>query len=523
MSTTPQQCAICGTHLAIPNFQPPPQQFSVGSDLLPANSTASTKEIIAKLLIDAQQLEDRIVRIETFLQTLREQQDVLETEISLHKALVAPISRMPPEILADIFTCCVEARWLDIPPTIARRSDIRLDKSPCRLSSICRRWRTIAHSTPKLWTCIALVLRPKHLKLDVVFVTAWLARSGGSPLSICLESDGAFKSDLHSLMEIFSSCAHRWQNIRMCLPAAATNRLSSVKGRLGILQWLFIVTQSEPSPLNTFSTAPNLRHLFYDEIVWPTSFIVSWSQLRSCVVARPCSAQTYFDILSLASNVDSFSLDFTSVDHNYSRRSIHLQSLRYLRFRADPTLNAAILFDVLDLPSLEHLQYTNLRPENTPCPYLPALLSRCSLKSLTFQAADTLYVAPDGRNDMLEILQQTPQLLELIVVYGGAYALSPEFLEYFFRGDVVPHLERLEMHIEPFQRGFDMLRFIEGLNLRISANSPSLKRVHLTLIVLEETREFAEVMARLSQLVKEKPSLSLRVSRMGRDQDLIIS
>lgn len=518
----PLQCAICGGPFTQPKFQLPQSPFSKiigGNDRLPSSQVTAAQEMISKWTLQIQQLGEQIIQIHRHVDTLRQQCHTLQSHLTLHKALIAPISRLPPEILAEIFLHCVEAKWLDIPPTISKRSDIRLDKSPCRLAGTCRRWRIIAHSTPRLWSCIALVLRPKHVKPDVEFTKIWLDRSVASPLSICLESDGAFKSDLQPLMELFASCCHRWRNVRVCLPSNMTRRLSSVKDHLMALQWLFIVTQNELLPLEMFSVAPQLRHLFFDETVSSPSFIVPWSQLQSCVMASSCSAQTYLDILSLTSNIENFSLDLSTATHNHPPRSVHLQSLRSLKFKAQRGLDAAVFLDALDLPSLCNLSYINLSPEYNPCPHLPSLLSRCALKSLTFQTHLT-FDAPDGRNDMLEILLQTPQLVDLNIINGGSGCLSHEFLASFVNGlpgsvDIIPLLETLTLHVNPYQRGFDMSLFIDGLESRMNMqNGVILKSVDITLIIYNENQELPIFLARLRQL--QNSGLDLHVSRMGR-------
>ncbi|KIM76288.1 hypothetical protein PILCRDRAFT_24370, partial [Piloderma croceum F 1598] len=61
-----------------------------------------------------------------------------------HTALVAPISCLPHEVLSEIFLCYNDS--------------FSSFRRPLRLGSVCSRWRTIALSTPRLWTSFVLTI-----------------------------------------------------------------------------------------------------------------------------------------------------------------------------------------------------------------------------------------------------------------------------------------------------------------------------------------------------------------------------
>ncbi|KAJ7739686.1 hypothetical protein DFH07DRAFT_892367, partial [Mycena maculata] len=62
-----------------------------------------------------------------------------------HKVFIAPIRRIPPELLAEVFMHSVdlEARAAHTHPNPIT--------PPLILGEICREWRAIALSTPRLW------------------------------------------------------------------------------------------------------------------------------------------------------------------------------------------------------------------------------------------------------------------------------------------------------------------------------------------------------------------------------------
>ncbi|KZV61712.1 hypothetical protein PENSPDRAFT_592456, partial [Peniophora sp. CONT] len=83
------------------------------------------------------------------VQLLRQDSNALremlrETNAQLNA--LAPIGRLPPEILGTIFTLVAKAE----PPQYASKS-IKGDLGWVRLSHICRAWRDLCIDTPSLW------------------------------------------------------------------------------------------------------------------------------------------------------------------------------------------------------------------------------------------------------------------------------------------------------------------------------------------------------------------------------------
>ncbi|KAF8210538.1 hypothetical protein K438DRAFT_1570541, partial [Mycena galopus ATCC 62051] len=90
---------------------------------------------------------------ETHLEIARKECELadLRRRASYHHALIAPIQRVPPEILAEIFLTLTasEEEGND------RRKGYRKE-APLLLCEISRKWRAIALSTPRLWNSISL-------------------------------------------------------------------------------------------------------------------------------------------------------------------------------------------------------------------------------------------------------------------------------------------------------------------------------------------------------------------------------
>ncbi|KAI6116251.1 hypothetical protein F5141DRAFT_1212859 [Pisolithus sp. B1] len=97
-----------------------------------------------------------------------------------HKALTSPIRRIPPEVLGEIFYRC-----LPTAPYVTPR-DV---ESPMVLTQVCRHWRAVAMSTPRLWTSITL-----HVDLATdegyrSMCEAWLGRAKSLPLAMRVLND----------------------------------------------------------------------------------------------------------------------------------------------------------------------------------------------------------------------------------------------------------------------------------------------------------------------------------------------
>ncbi|KAJ3519546.1 hypothetical protein NMY22_g13150 [Coprinellus aureogranulatus] len=82
------------------------------------------------------------------LATLQAQQERHHTFVREHTALLSPIRRVPNEILSLIFLACIEDTWSDqrAPSCISPLNPSNV------ISHVSRQWRTLALSTPRLWS-----------------------------------------------------------------------------------------------------------------------------------------------------------------------------------------------------------------------------------------------------------------------------------------------------------------------------------------------------------------------------------
>ncbi|KAJ7437660.1 hypothetical protein B0H11DRAFT_1634014, partial [Mycena galericulata] len=83
--------------------------------------------------------------------------------------------KLPFEMMAEIFSHF-------LPPYPLRSRPGLL--SPTLLTQVCRQWRDIAISSPRLWVSLQLHLVREFLPQQLNLLRTWLTRSGACPLSL---------------------------------------------------------------------------------------------------------------------------------------------------------------------------------------------------------------------------------------------------------------------------------------------------------------------------------------------------
>ncbi|KAJ7764258.1 hypothetical protein B0H16DRAFT_1799654 [Mycena metata] len=135
---------------------------------------------VAKSFLKLSRLEDTISKVSLVLSELRAQQQHRTESLAPLKCALAPIRRIPPEILGEIFRLCdrmeVEDRFseTDIADPAA---------APLILGHVCSFWRTVSQNTPQLWDRVCLrsnVITPHTLQ----FIRTLFGRSRSLPLNV---------------------------------------------------------------------------------------------------------------------------------------------------------------------------------------------------------------------------------------------------------------------------------------------------------------------------------------------------
>ncbi|KAF8196911.1 hypothetical protein K438DRAFT_1585647, partial [Mycena galopus ATCC 62051] len=129
-------CVDCGkTHPPRAALAPSPFHSIVSQEGIPASSEAAAIRDFAR------EIDAEITKREHTIDRLLCEVEELRRRSEQHKAFIAPIRRVPPEIIAKIFLQLTAAQM--IRPV--------LHQAPLIFGEVSRHWRAIALSTPQLW------------------------------------------------------------------------------------------------------------------------------------------------------------------------------------------------------------------------------------------------------------------------------------------------------------------------------------------------------------------------------------
>ncbi|KAJ7755544.1 hypothetical protein B0H16DRAFT_1521099 [Mycena metata] len=137
-----------------------------------------SEHILVQPLKDLAVLDGGIETVRRTFDELKRKRQKLATDIDAHLALLSPVRRLPGDVLREIFVSSLPSTHNAI---IADR------EAPLLLCHVCAGWRSIALTTPRLWSSLHVVVpNQSHLQNVVSLVKQWLVRSGVLPLSLSI-------------------------------------------------------------------------------------------------------------------------------------------------------------------------------------------------------------------------------------------------------------------------------------------------------------------------------------------------
>ncbi|KAK7058492.1 hypothetical protein VNI00_002126 [Paramarasmius palmivorus] len=409
------------------------------SNFLPSPSVAShTKALARAEKSDLENLEDTIKHVQDTLRELQNRRDTLRQEVQRRESWLAPIRRLPVEVLQEVFAnACLGNGRTGF--SLAITSEVEDDycescESPeCRhceppklwkntvttlfsLSQVCSHWRSIAIGTPSLWASLWLDVNgmdEEHADL----VDLYLQRSAQYPLKIALvegDGDGYDIGEtgcdmLHSVVQQLYRCrefhykADTYNLINLidepfrpqALPLLTTFS-DQVDADSHVDQWLW----------DLIKVAPNLVNV---SVEWFTRLDRFPKSLRNLTIKGQRDNISFVQTIPQLPNLVSLNLD------DFSPWEIDVRG---------------ILFSSVSLPFLSSLDIST----DGPTVYDPvigdlgalrALIKRsgCSLKELT------LDVEPYSSGALISLLELQPSLVWLKLKVRVPPKASPADLE----------------------------------------------------------------------------------------------
>ena len=320
---------------------------------------------------------------------------------------------LPVELQDEIFFFCT----LPFP-----RFSIK--EAPIVLARVCRRWRSMVLSTPRLWSSFQVEVEGSgasgllHDARLMRRMKLWLERSGGCPLSVRLVYNPVGNVSDNRSMQLLVALipqARRWRSVHFTLPSESILKLQDLPpNSFPILQSLTLqVTAVRSSP-----SEPLLNIL---------TMKIPWRQLTDLnlqfeLISLPTLDEA-FDILSKTVNLKrgTLQLECTWKRRGTRREILSLPALDTLQLtfqtaRAAADQSGDCLVQFLNLLSIPKLRTLSLG-------WLAGAIQTWSLVHTDFLAflqasANTLRELtmtyfPISENQLLECFSQVPQLTHL--------------------------------------------------------------------------------------------------------------
>lgn len=209
-------------------YEPPILTVPIDWDQLRAGQVrvrperAELRDRIYTAYLEINQVDDDINFVEAILTKLKSRRTEIRTRVDAWKSIQAPIRRLPPEILAEIFSLCHPLGGIVSEPY--RTGTTRLQ----HIRQACFWWQQVVDTTPSLWTNIQLDFGRHRGNLESL-LNHYVQRSANCLLGLDLlgAPSEAPESDVKAVFTRIASLAPRFG--RLGLDHSMFKFLSGVK------------------------------------------------------------------------------------------------------------------------------------------------------------------------------------------------------------------------------------------------------------------------------------------------------
>ncbi|KAJ7202399.1 hypothetical protein GGX14DRAFT_654411 [Mycena pura] len=380
--------------------------------------------------------DSEIQRLEGSIRTLKADRQKLQEYIDGCRAASAPIRRLAPEILCEIFGYITnptpsiysmrDSEVLGSLGTLAKRDLLQL-------SQVCTLWHALIMGTPALWSEIGVIgiyWSGEHLKV----LKACLERGKHCLLTMTLNLFDIDSKHLQPLMELLVHHCHRWLRLTLVIEPSRLGIFQAFKGRLHSLQEFSLAlstwTEGGLASTDVFEDAPRLTQFHFTTSPWISDLPrLPWGQLRSftCTdtgtyrfldIMRNLAPNTTFTLHShsfnpyedpphlppITSQISSFSLEMPVRDVQYSMQVL------------------GGLLDCLTLPRLRQLSVDGQGANIWPADQFESLSMRSSFHN-TLHSLDLegIHIAED---ELLRSLASLASLESLAIADQPAISVN---------------------------------------------------------------------------------------------------
>ncbi|KAJ7593687.1 hypothetical protein C8J56DRAFT_1160490 [Mycena floridula] len=476
------------------------------------STNPSDTEAIRSFISDAEEevkrCKDEISRLQAIIDKVGKHQAKLSHEISVHQSSIAPIRRLPQELLALTFSFFCNVDFWDCEPFDSKKERMRgsLFREPFIIATVCNLWRSLAVSTPSLWSTI--MISP-----------VWLQEL--EPSRDDCTDDSASEVELYEshiwFQDVFEVALERSAQHRLKLwiarsnkrhwPSFLTTKLRQICSRIEqihlsggsdpfwersesqrpVFDQLSVVRVRPDSSymehLPWLPTAPNLRLLVIDdstlvESIWDDLpfqstrflFIDAGAGSYGYAIPRVIPKLSQFPNIISSGLIGKYSDGISfNPSHCVSPQSLHNFSVRMTCFdrqcNTDPKLGRLSyserpchclrnLLSALTLPGLKGLQIIGVEENDRETRWSPdksyfsAFIERSAItETLTTFSLHGIDALDD--NELAKVLQSMSFLERLIVsAFRKKPIISTTMLQQLAATLLIPRLKILDIHID---------------------------------------------------------------------------
>ena len=435
LANNPSSVTVPLAHLVTSNYPP-----SDAEETLVRSTIQAMRGEITALQLQIDNYSSHLGSINT----LQDRKATIIKDITAHESIISPLRKLPPELLRVIF----QKTYWDPATTFTL---------PWSLSQVCRSWRTVAHATPILWSCITIDFstKPTKLRSQEDKLKLILQRSAYADLRISIR--GAMKQGDKRLSLLLILIAHseRWRylNLELTITTETIMALRAVHGHLPRLSQLHLKFRRLDLPItgitiDMFGIAPRLETVVINNVLRSVAqVIVPLNQLNSYVSKTfPCVGSGLNTSLAAFSNLVHFETYWENAI-GPQEPCITFPRLKVLviTFSFTTENSADGFFERLTLPSISEIIV--LGQASDIVHPLSSMISRslpCNLRTLSITTTNL-----ENPGDLRSLLLLTPQLKYLRIPHPSHLDL-PNLFAASGNQILLPKLQSLHVAVSTF-------------------------------------------------------------------------